>query len=325
MALVVISLAACDINAPKVATVVVTVPPAPTITLAPIITATLRYTATPIPTSTFIPTATLPPTATIPPVTVVASPTPNLAGSVRGSVNFNIPSVNVRNGPSLNAKSLTQVAAGGSLAIVGFSDDKQWYFVTLDDGTEGWISSDFVTVSNPTLVAVVSTADLTRRAQQPEPVVTGGTVVATLRARNVGRNDVLAYCDLPDFRKTDAGKSFPKTTAINVYWSWYAKTPEQVQDHLDHAVYEVSLDVQSGENWNAVRKFDNWRTYQTGVVKQSGKYYVYWFIPLDMLDVGQYRVNYKLTWTQRISDGDKTFGPGGDEEVNTGSCLFSVK
>jgi hypothetical protein len=52
---------------------------------------------------------------------------------------------------------------------------------------------------------------------------------------------------------------------------------------------------------------------------------VYWFIPLDMLDVGQYRINYKLTWTQRISDGEKTFGPGGDEEVNTGSCIFTVK
>jgi hypothetical protein len=166
---------------------------------------------------------------------------------------------------------------------------------------------------------------LTRRAQQPQPVVSGGTVVATLRPRSVGRNDVLAYCDLPDF-KSDAGKSFAKTTAINVYWSWFARTPEQIQDHLDHARYDVSLDSKDGENWKAVRTFDNWRNYQTGVVKQSAiRYYVYWFIPLDMLDTGQYRINYKLTWTQRISDGEKTFGPGGSEEVNTGSCIFTVK
>lgn len=326
LALIGLLMSACGINAPRVTTQVVTVPPPPTNTLAPVFTFTPRYTATPIPTSTLIPTNTLPATAT-PPVPTATPVTPTIAAvSQRGSVSFGSTTVRLREGPSTEARTLSNVAAGTPLNVLGASEDRLWYFVVLDDGREGWMSAEFITVGNPTAVAIIPPAQLTQRAQQPTPPVNvrSGTVVPTLRARATGPNDVLAYCDLPDFRARESGKRFSTSTQVTLYWSWFAATPEQIQDHLDYGKYEVSMDLKVDEAWQKIREFTDWQNYQTGVVREGRQYKVYWFIPLGTLLPGEYRINYRLTWSQRVEDGEKTFGPGGEEEVNTGTCLFTV-
>ncbi|MBE7511349.1 MAG: SH3 domain-containing protein [Anaerolineales bacterium] len=318
-----IALTACGVNAPQPATMVITPPPPPpTNTLALVITATLRVTATPIPTATFLPSETpLPtstpelPTATLPPPTAAVE-------AIRGAVNNRSQVVNLRLGPSTDYTSVGRVNSGTTITILGFSDDRQWYFVVADGIGEGWMSAEFVTVSNASAVAVVPQVELTRRAENRPPTA-GQTPVATLPGRATRRTDVLAYCDLPDF-KNEQGKRFTKDTAVTLYWSWYAQTQQQTQDHINAAKYEVALEKKDGDGWRQALALDTWMNYRTEIIRQSGRWYVYWFVPVGKLAAGDYRISYKLTWSQKIDDGSKTFGPGGIEEINTGTCLFSV-
>lgn len=320
-----IGVSACGLNEPRVATEVVAPPTVPTNTLAPIITTTPRFTATPIPTSTLIPTATLPPTATEAPPTSTLPPTPLPIVQIRGSVTTSTRTVNLRAGPGTDFRAVMSVPGGAGLTVIGANPDRDWYFVVLEDGAEGWMASEFVTISNATALAVLSTADLTRRADDPAAVAPASTPVATLPPRTARNTDVLAYCDLDDFRGRYAGRSFNTSTPVTIFWSWYARTPEQIQDHLDYSRYAVTVDRLEGETWRPFRALEDYRNYQTGVTRVGNSYYVYWYVPIGTLEAGQYRINYRVTWTQRIEDGEQSFGPGGDDELNVGSCLFAVR
>jgi hypothetical protein len=323
--LLLVSATACGLNAPGVATQVLALPTVPTNTLAPLITMTPRFTATPIPTSTLIPTATLPATATPAEPTASATPSPVPIIQVRGSVNDETRTVNLRRGPGRDFETVESVSGGTELTVIGVDQTGGWYFVVLEDGTEGWMAGEFVTVASPTSVAVLSTADLTRRAVEPGDVTVEGTVVATVAPRRPQRNDVLAYCDLPAFRATDGGKVLSAGDSVNIWWSWLAATPEQIQDHLDYSRYAVNVERLEDETWTMFRDLDNYAAYQTGVGRWSGNYAVYWYVPVGALEAGEYRVNYRVTWTQQVDDGEKTFGPGGDEELNSGTCAFEVR
>ncbi len=323
--LLLVSVTACGLNAPGVATQVLALPTVPTNTLAPLITMTPRFTATPIPTSTLIPTATLPPSATPAEPTATPTHTPVPIIQVRGSVNDDTRTVNLRRGPGRDFDTVESVTGGTELTVIGVDQTGGWYFVVLEDGTEGWMAGEFITVASPTSVAVLSTADLTRRAVEPDGVVVEGTPVATLAPRRPQRADVLAYCDLPTFQRTDGGKRLGTDESVNIWWSWLASTPEQVQDHLNYSRYAVNIEKQDGETWSLLRDLDNYAAYQTGVGRWQGNYAVYWYVPIGTLEPGQYRVNYRVTWTQQIEDGEKTYGPGGQEELNTGSCIFEVR
>ncbi len=313
-----VALSACDLTARSTfPTQIVAPPTVPTDTLAPVVSRTPRYTATLIPTATQIPTNTLPPTATIeqqlPSALPTTTPTPPTRGSVKA--NGSTQTANLRSGPDAKTRQLRSVRAGTALIVLGISSDREWYNVLLDDGTEGWITADLIVVANPTAVAVLSTADLTRRAEETASAPKQ-TAIPTLRVRGTLYTDVLAYCDLPDFRKEEGGKTFQRSTQLTVYWSWFANTPEQVRDHIDYSQYDVKLNG---------KPIDGWRNYRTDVIKREGKYWVYWFVSVGALAPGDYKVEYRVTWTQKIDDGEKTFGPGGAEESNTGTCAFTVK
>lgn len=128
--------------------------------------------------------------------------------------------------------------------------------------------------------------------------------------------DVLAYCDNRSF-----GKPPPiglKTGAtIDVFWSWYAKDKELIQQHIDNAVYDVQVDG---------KPLDNWQQFRVPIRKQSdGNYYVYWFVPFGPLTAGPHSITYKVSWKTAISDGYQMFGPGTNKESETGTCTFTVQ
>jgi len=327
---VAMALSACGLNLPTVATQVVTVPPPATSTLAPMPTMTSRFTATPIPTATLLPSATLPSTETPTPEPPTLTPTPASTLGVRGSVALDKGPVNLRIEPTSDGKIITSVPSSTALTIISASPDRQWYLVMLESGQQGWMSSQFVTVPNATAIPAVPFAELTQRASQatgtPRASGTPKSSAQLLPYRDPLRTDILAYCDLPDFRKDKGGRSFTSSQALTVYWTWFAQSAEQIQDQLDYGVYQVSLELKTDGQFKSIKTFDNWKNYQTRVETTSKtRLEVGWFVPIGTLLAGDYRVSFKLTWTQQISDGDKTYGPGGKETVNTGSCEFSVK
>jgi serine/threonine protein kinase len=148
------------------------------------------------------------------------------------------------------------------------------------------------------------------------PSLRGPTATPQVTARPPGMpvtGDVLAYCDNPS--NGEARKYFVDNPPITIYWSWFARTPEQIQDHLDNAEYEVRVDG---------RPLDNWRAFMTDVLKIHDRYYVYWYVPIGLQTPGEHRVAYKVSWKQQISDGFRTFGPGGEVETESGSCVFVI-
>jgi serine/threonine protein kinase len=143
------------------------------------------------------------------------------------------------------------------------------------------------------------------------PTVTGG-----VRSRPPGtplRGDVLAYCESPT--SGEPHKGFPDGTAITIYWSWFARTPEQIKDHLDYVDYDIRLDG---------KMLGNWREYQTEVLHVRDRHYVYWYVPIGTPTPGEHKIDYKVSWKQQITDGFKTFGPGGQVEDETGTCTFNI-
>jgi uncharacterized protein YraI len=319
-------LGGCGLNAPRAATVIVTVPQAPTNTLAPVITSTMRLTATPIPTSTFIPTATAPPTITplIPTATVFVTATPFVGAA--GKINLDRGTVNLRAGPSTDFRQLTKIEPGAALTVLSLSDDRLWYFVIAPGGFEGWVSAELVTVTGNVPVAVVPALELTQRAAGGRATVelAVNTPAATIAYRADKETDILAYCDLPGFR-AEAGKTFSSGENLTIFWNWFARTREQIQDHLSYGSYDVTIDLRDGQTWNTLLTLENWRSFRTDVIAVNRQQRVYWYVPIGKLKPGEYRINYRLSWSQKIEDGDKTFGPGGAEEINTGTCRFTVR
>ncbi len=314
-----VALVGCGLNDPKVSTVIVTIP---TNTLAPLVSMTAKFTATLPPTSTLIPSITPSPTNTLPPPPPTPSPAPTATPAIRGSVNFtSADGANLREGPGTRFRPIRTVKPGTPLIVLGINDGKDWYNVRLEDGgVEGWLSANLVTVADPSPVPLVTTADLTKRAQTPVGIAAVGTesgvpVGPTRVPGEKKPSDVLAYCDekLP---RGEPRKTFTVGTPVTIWWSWFAKQPEQLDDHVQQAEYEIKLDGQA---------IPNWRSFKTGVKKQGQDYYVYWYVPIGVPPVGEHKIEYKLTWKQQITDGYKKFGPGTDEESNEGSCVFTVK
>lgn len=128
--------------------------------------------------------------------------------------------------------------------------------------------------------------------------------------------DVLAYCN-----DTSYGRPAPTNLAagstIDIWWSWFAKTEAQIQDHIDNVNYEVAIDGVP---------LSNWREYRTTTRQQGdGNYYVYWYVPAGPLTSGPHEITYRVTWRTAVDDGYDTFGPGTANPVQTGSCSFTVR
>jgi hypothetical protein len=302
----------CGINNPQlVQTVVMTQPP--TVTVAPIVSMTLKATATLIPSITPSATNTLPPTVTPTPAPPTATPTITPIFSVNGEVRQ---AVNLRVGPGRQFDSLGILPIGTALSILSIDETRAFYLVQLDDGRRGWAQASNVVVADEAAVPVLPAPQLTAIAQATQPPPPP-TTAPTLRARSPVRTDILAYCDDPNFAAGAANRVLSTSANVIVYWTWEASTPEQIQDQIDYGVYDVKLND---------KPLADWKNYRTAVTRKDQKtWHVYWYVPVGSLEAGEYTVTYALTWTRKVEDGIKSFGPGGDEEANSGSCKFTVK
>lgn len=305
--------AGCGLNGQKVATQYVILTSEPTITIAPIVSMTPRFTATLIPTATSIPTETLPasltPTPFIPTTAPTATAIPAVRGTVRSTANF-------RTGPGKDFEAQDQLAVGTELTILSYNDTQEWFLVRLDDGRSGWVQANLVDPADASAVQVLPPPQLTAVALATLPPAPP-TAIPTLAWRVTRTGDILAYCDLPAFASSAANKTVNSSNEVTIYWTWEASTPEQIQDQIDYGVYEIKLNGKS---------LDEWRNYRTAVRRYNAtRYEVKWLVPVGQLEAGEYTVDYKLSWTQRVEDGTSSFGPGGEQESNIGSCKFTVR
>lgn len=299
----------------------------PTRTVKPIVSFTPRFTATPLPSSTPAPSHTPAPTSTLEPPTETPRPSPTptatASGVIRSSQN-----VNLRDGPGSDQPVVTAVSPGtevGVLRIKADANGADWYEVTFTDD-EGnvqrlWVFgtllvTNYDEVVSATVEAVeVADADATIADGDAPANAPDGTPSPT---RTPGPTpvpesvNILAYCEQKNVRPPSP------TTNDSVYieWSWYVAREELMQQHLDNAKYEVSLDGEPLEGWNQ---------YATEMRRESGTWIVYWYYPVGSLEAGEHQVEFRLTWDEAITDGYEDFGPGTPNEVDEGSCTFTVQ
>lgn len=126
--------------------------------------------------------------------------------------------------------------------------------------------------------------------------------------------DVLAYCDDRTFG-SPAPTDLAAGSTIEVFWAWFAGTRQQVQDHIDAAIYDVRLDGVSLP----------YRAYTGAIREQGGQFVVYWYVPAGPLTRGEHTISYRLTWTAAVFDGARQFGPGTGIPQETGTCTFTVR
>lgn len=176
--------------------------------------------------------------------------------------------------------------------------------------------------TTPTPITTVNmtpppTVDPALGGPQGGPLITPSGSIPTPSAPSIRQSgvDILAYCD-------DRSLGSPPPTdlaagsTVDIYWSWFAQTREQIEEHNAAVIYDVRLD---GE------RLTNWRAGAQPITVQDGLYYQYWFVPVGPLTAGQHVITYSVTWTRPISDGFAEFGPGTANPRQTGTCTFTVR
>jgi len=105
------------------------------------------------------------------------------------------------------------------------------------------------------------------------------------------------------------------TDKVVLFWSWYAKTPEQVQEFIDNAIFEVGYFGSNPFIQPVVRS----------AIQQRGKtWWVFYTIDLGNVKPDTYYIKYTVRWDKQINDGYQLYGPGTAVERIDHNCDFSV-
>lgn len=146
----------------------------------------------------------------------------------------------------------------------------------------------------------------------PKPlVVIGAANVLPPRQQTAG----LVFAECNDYPVANPGLIYD-TDNVTVFWSWFARTPELVQQHIDNAQYEVGY-------FGSVPFIP--KVEISEIQKRTNNYWVFYTIPLGNVKPGYYTVSFKLTWKNTISDGFDEFGPNTENDVFFSGCDFEVR
>jgi hypothetical protein len=129
---------------------------------------------------------------------------------------------------------------------------------------------------------------------------------------------VFAECN--DFPISGPGTLYD-TDSLTVFWSWFASTPEQVQDHINNAQYKVTF---WSRYWGE-QTFS--RVNVTDIIqREDGNFWVFYFVNLGPgFKIDRYSVQYEVTWAQPIFDGFDNYGPGTENVKLNSACDFTVE
>lgn len=104
------------------------------------------------------------------------------------------------------------------------------------------------------------------------------------------------------------------TDRVVVFWAWFARTPELVQQHIDNVIYEVDY---YGNSFNR-------DVIVTPIEQRTANWWVFFYVDLGTVIPGEHQISYRVTWKQPINDGFDDYGPGTANDELTGSCNFIV-
>lgn len=144
---------------------------------------------------------------------------------------------------------------------------------------------------------------------QPEAnVVIGARPSDAFRSSTPG----LLFAECDEFPLALPGLIYDNDNVI-IYWSWFTKTLEQMQQHIASAQYAVRV------NTALLRDVQ-----RTEPVLRGRNYWVFYTYNAGQLRPGHYEVSYDLTWSEPHNDGYNDFGPGTANPRESGLCNFDV-
>jgi len=128
--------------------------------------------------------------------------------------------------------------------------------------------------------------------------------------------DVFAFCDDIAAYGINPPANLRDGTVVDIWWGWFARTEEQVQQHIDNVNYELRVNGQ---------EIDNVLQYTSEIQKQGAFFVAYWYVPFGPLPPGEYEITYVASWDTPITDGDGQFGPGTGTPFEQETCTFTVR
>lgn len=127
--------------------------------------------------------------------------------------------------------------------------------------------------------------------------------------------DVFAFCNNPVYG-ISAPSNLTDGSTIEIFWAWFASTEAYLRQHIANATHELRI------NGTQIANVDQFRSAPT---QRARDQVVYWYVPYGPLEVGNYRITYRVTWRNPINDGYKSYGPGTGTEFEEESCNFVVR
>lgn len=128
---------------------------------------------------------------------------------------------------------------------------------------------------------------------------------------------VFALCDNPALGGEPAPTDLAAGSSIVIYWGWIVADPSYIPQHEAAVSYEIAI--------NGTPVSANWRQFGSPVRQTGSSHAKFWYLPAGTLEAGTYRITYRATWSEQISDGYELFGPGTNNFVEEGSCTFTVR
>lgn len=171
---------------------------------------------------------------------------------------------------------------------------------------------------NATATVNVLQIQVTSDSSAPAPTISSVTPPPLSDSASVRQGArVFALCDNPALGGDPPPTDLAAGSTIVVWWSWFARTEEQIQQHLENSTYEVRVD---GDLLTRLT------VYRSGITKPGNDYVVSWNVPYEKpLTAGTHTITYRVTWTQAITDGYRNYGPNTNNPVEEGSCTFTVQ
>lgn len=149
----------------------------------------------------------------------------------------------------------------------------------------------------------------------PEPIVQIGARQSDVEVPGRTENPGLIYAQCTDVAGADPGVIYDTDTII-VFWSWFAKTAEQVESHIANSSYVVTLNGQP---------FPSVKVSPIQQIPGDPNYWVFYTVNLgSKWQPGGYGINYNLQWVNTITDGYDDYGPGTENDYFDSGCYFEV-
>lgn len=145
----------------------------------------------------------------------------------------------------------------------------------------------------------------------PQPIVViGARRDDTLRSDTPGV--IFAECNMY-LPQAQPGLLYDNDS-ITLFWSWYAKTVEQVEQHILNAQYDIRF--QSAPLTPVL---------VSPIQEIGANNWVFYTVPIGRLTPGTYGVEFRLSWKDVITDGYDDFGPGTDNTEQYSNCTFTIR